>query len=67
MKLKKKLLADGTEPFNQQQSAFGLAILHGLGDFRKHVYGGTASLLKVERRRAKNRVARRSRAINRAA
>lgn len=52
---------------NPQQSAYGLAILSGLGDHRKHVYGGTVATATVARRRAKNRVARRSRAINRAA
>ncbi|MGW3992421.1 hypothetical protein ACWEF6_02930 [Amycolatopsis sp. NPDC004772] len=51
---------------NPQQSAYGLAILRGLGDPRKHVYGGTVPAATVARRRAKNRVARRSRAVNRA-
>lgn len=52
---------------NPQQSAYGLAILAGLAD--KHVYGGFGSYAEQQRhrsaRRAKNRVARRSRAINR--
>jgi hypothetical protein len=61
-----KMLADGTKPFNQQQSAYGLAVLLGLGDTQKHVYGGTVSAATVARRRSKNRVARRSRAVNRA-
>lgn len=43
----------------------GLAVLVGLGTTGKHVYAGTVPPATVERRRTKNRVARRSRRINR--
>lgn len=43
----------------------GLAVLFALGNLGKHVYAGTVPAAVVERRRAKNRVARSSRRINR--
>lgn len=46
-----------------QQGHFGLAVLGGLQG--KHVYGGTVPASVKARRRAKNRIARRSRRINR--
>lgn len=42
---------------------YALAILHGLQS--KHVYQGTVSYAEKQARRRKNRVARRSRKINR--
>jgi hypothetical protein len=51
-----------------QPSSYSLAILHGLGVKNAngaHVYEGTADPIRVAKRRAKNRVARRSRRVNR--
>ncbi|WP_199721595.1 hypothetical protein [Cellulomonas rhizosphaerae] len=46
-----------------QTSPYQLAILHGLQS--KHVYQGTVAPVVVAHRRAANKVARRSRRINR--
>lgn len=43
----------------------GLAILMGLGAHGKHVYGGTVAPAMKARRRAANKVAARSRRLNR--
>ena len=48
-----------------QQARFGLAVLLGLGHCKKHVYGGTVPEETKQQRRAANRVARKSRRINR--
>jgi len=45
----------------------GLVILVALGKLGKHVYGGTVSHAEKARRRASNKVAGRSRRINRTA
>ena len=47
--------------------AIGLPILMALQNGRKHVYGGTVPAAVVAKRRAANKVARRSRRINRGA
>lgn len=49
-----------TDPGNR-----GLAILLGLSNRAKHVYGGTVPAAEVARRRAKNKAARKSRRANR--
>jgi hypothetical protein len=46
-----------------QQNSYGLAVLGGLQV--KHVYGGTVPAATRDRRRAANKVARRSRRLNR--
>lgn len=46
-------------------SSYSLAALGALSNSNKHVYGGTVPEATVQRRRAKNRAARRSRQINR--
>lgn len=51
-----------TDPW---ETNYGRAVLAALNVLGKHVYGGTADAGKVARRRAKNRVARRSRRANR--
>lgn len=48
-----------------QQARFGLAVLFGLGQSKKHVYGGTIPHETKQHRRAANKVARKSRRINR--
>lgn len=44
----------------------GVVILVALGKLGKHVYGGTVAHAEKQHRRTANRVARRSRRINRA-
>jgi hypothetical protein len=59
-------VTDDTPVVNPQQGDYGLAMLSGLGSGSgKHVYGGTANDGKVNKRRAKARVARKSRKANR--
>lgn len=56
-------LTTGTQP-----SAYSIAILFGIGAKNAtggHVYEGTADPNRVAKRRAKNRVARASRRVNR--
>lgn len=59
------------EPATGTQSAYGLATLLGMGSqvnhrgAAQHVYGGTVPPAEVSRRRAANKVARRSRRANR--
>lgn len=53
-----------TRPPNQP-SGFSIAVLFGMGFRDKHVYGGTVDPEVVATRRRRNRVARRSRRINR--
>lgn len=48
-----------------QQAPFGLAVLFGLGQSKKHVYGGTVDYYTKLERRARNKAARKSRRINR--
>ncbi len=43
----------------------GLAVLLGLQNTGRHVYAGTVPAATVARRRAANKVARRSRRVNR--
>ncbi|GAB3471795.1 hypothetical protein [Actinophytocola sediminis] len=50
---------------NHQQSTYGLSILAALGLRDRHVYAGTVNHATKTNRRARNRVARRSRRINR--
>ena len=50
------------EPYNQFQQLVFLGLNSGL---RKHVYEGTVPEAEVARRRAKNKVARKSRRANR--
>ncbi len=45
--------------------ARGLAILIGLNRTGRHMYGGTVPPAEVERRRAKNKAAKRARRMNR--
>lgn len=49
----------------REPTQFELAILNGLNMRRQHVYGGTVPAGEIERRRAKNKVARKSRRANR--
>lgn len=54
-----------------QQGAFGLSLLMGLGSrvnnrgTAQHIYGGTVPAATIAKRRASNRVARKSRRANR--
>lgn len=50
---------------DQRPSTWGLTILVGLGRAGKHVYGGTVPAETVTKRRQANRVARKSRKVNR--
>lgn len=50
---------------DKKPTAYAIAVLFGLGAHSKHVYEGSVSEGDKERRRAKNRVARKSRRINR--
>lgn len=50
---------------DQRPTGWGLSILVGLGAAGKHVYGGTVPPETVTKRRAANRVARKSRKVNR--
>jgi hypothetical protein len=56
---------------DKQPSAYSVMILLGLGaktgnrQYPGHVYEGTADPARVAQRRAKNRVARKSRRVNR--
>lgn len=50
---------------NHQQSIYGRTILAALSGLPVHVYAGTVPAAVVARRRAKNRVARQSRRLNR--
>ena len=47
--------------------ASGLAVLIGLQNTGRHIYAGTVAPVVKQRRRTANKVARRSRRINRAA
>lgn len=54
-----------------QQGAFGLSLLMGMGSrvnnrgTAQHIYGGTVPAATIAKRRASNRVARKSRRANR--
>jgi hypothetical protein len=50
---------------DNQPSSYSVAVLFGLGFHDKHVYGGTVDPVTVAKRRARNKVARASRRINR--
>lgn len=50
---------------NEPPTEYELAVLGGLNHTGRHCYGGTAPYAGVQRRRAKNRVAGRSRRTNR--
>ncbi|AVD98071.1 hypothetical protein FDH94_gp33 [Mycobacterium phage Jebeks] len=59
----RELVGDRSE--RGEASLYSLAILHGLQD--KHFYAGTVPAATVAERRRRNKVARRSRRINRLA
>lgn len=48
-----------------QPSPVGLPVLLALSDGTRHIYAGTVPAAEVQRRRAANKVARRSRRANR--
>ncbi|MBF6326541.1 hypothetical protein IU451_28995 [Nocardia cyriacigeorgica] len=50
---------------NPLETSFARAIPYGLQRRDMHVYGGTVPLAEVTKRRAKNRMARKSRQQNR--
>lgn len=50
----------------KQQSSLGLWVLNGMNVRMAHIYAGTVPESVVQKRRAKNRVAKKSRKINRA-
>lgn len=53
------------EPLAPQQSPYGVTMLLALNRTGKHIYEGTVDPVTVAKRRAANKVARRSRRINR--
>lgn len=70
--MKETVVRDNIDEHNRRQATHMVASLNhqqqvGNGDRfgHSHIYGGTASPSKVNRRRAKNRVASKSRRVNR--